>query len=156
MAVVTKYGDAARDPSVVPAVVIPSALTSARIRNFVSTLEVANGDSATSRLIFGALPSNARLFAAQAKIFCDAVAGVTDFDLGGVNDPDGLVDGADLHTAGSVSAVSAVAIEEYGLPLWKLLGYEADPGGSLEIAGTMNTAATGGGTITLVLPWALD
>jgi hypothetical protein len=156
MGVVTKYGDAARDPGVVPAVVIPSAQTSARIRNFVSTVEIANGDSIASVVYFGQLPSNARLVAALAKLFYDALTGVTDFDLGGVLTPDALVNGADIHLAGSSSAVAAIGIEKYTQPLWKLLGYTADPGGSLDIIGTLKAAATADGSITLALPWAFD
>lgn len=155
MGIVTRYADSARDPSVTPAPVIPSAITNGRGRALIGTVEVANGDSPTSTVNFGSLPSSARL-RPSGKIFYDALTGVTSFSLGDANYPNALVNAADIHLAGSASALSAVDIASYTQPLWKVLGYAADPGGSISIIGTLNQAATAAGTITLDLPWALD
>lgn len=148
MAVVTRYGSAAYNPSV------PSTLEGVErcghVKRLGTTLEIANGDSATSTLNFGAVASNARLCGHSTLRF-DALTGVTDFDLGTTGHVDLLVNGVDLHTAGSALAVSAVDIANLGKPLWQILGFAKDPGGSIDIIGTLNTAATAAGTITLEL-----
>lgn len=155
MGIVKKYADSARDPSVVPAPVIPSAIVNGRNRSLVGTVEIANGDSATSIVVFGSLPSSARI-RPSSKLFYDAITGVNSFSLGDASYPAALVNAADIHLAGSASAVSAVDIAKYTQPLWQILGYAADPGGLITLIGTLGFDATAAGTITLVLDWSQD
>lgn len=161
MAVVNKLGSAARDTTSPPITLIPAEVSGlGHISEFFSTGEIANGDSATSTLYFGEIPSNARIMRNSA-VDCDAVTGLTDFDLGlgqgfdigagVVKSVNCLIDGADLHLAASKSAVTNVDIANLGQTAWQLAGYADDPGGMLSVIGTLNQAATAAGTISLTL-----
>jgi hypothetical protein len=150
MAVVTKYASGYQDPSIKPADLIPAEETQGHNKSLVSTVEIANGDSATSKVYFGKLPSSARINT-NSVLEYDAITGVVSFDLGGANSVNALMAAADIHLAGAKDATSNVDIAKLNKPLWFLLGYAADPGGELDIFGTLNNAATAAGTITLSL-----
>jgi len=159
MSVVTKYASGAYDPSASPPTnPKPAAETQGHLRQLVSTVELANGDSATSQVFFGRVPSNARI-SILSRIDSDAVTSLTDFDLGvgqtaagafTMKDADCLINGADLHSAGNVG-LSAIDIADQTKALWQLAGYTDDPGGDLDIVGTLNAATTAAGTLTLSL-----
>lgn len=150
MAVVTKYASGAQDPTVKPQDLLPNEEIGGELKLLVSTVEIANGNSATSVVHFGKVSSSARI-SIRSRIDHDGITGLTDFDLGDASNPDGLVNGADLHTAGNKSAVSAIDIANLAKPLWELLGYTADPLTDIDLIGTLNQAATANGTITLSL-----
>lgn len=158
MAVKTYYGSGQYDPATKPRVPLPGEETQGHVKQLVSTKPLLNGDSATSTINFGSVPSNARIHP-LSLLSNDGLTSLVDFDLGigktvggtfTMKDADCLVDGADIHTAGTKNAVSAVAIENYRKPLWEIAGYSDDPGGDLDIVGTINTAGpTADGDVTL-------
>ena len=150
MAVIDRYASGYQDPAVKPADPLPVETVRGTMKALVSTVEITNGDSAASKQYFGKVPSNARL-SKLSRLDHDAITGTTDYDLGGVNDPDALIDGADIALAGNKDAVGIVNIVNLHKPLWVLLGYTTDPGGELAIFGTVKVAATATGTVTLTL-----
>lgn len=157
MGVVTKYGSAANHPDTKPPALITTGLKGGRIRTLFSHVALANGDSATSKIYFGKIPSNA-VIQPNALILTDAITGLTDFDLGGEGDAkDALVNGQTLASASrTISAVSAVAIENLGMRLWQLFGYDKDPGKDLDIIGTLNEATSAAGDVCVYLPYVVD
>lgn len=150
MAVVTKYGSGNQNPALNPQDPLPGAEINGTLKSLVSTVEIANGDSATSVVKFGKVHSSVRIHRGS-MIDHDALTGVNDFDLGVAGSVDKLVNGADITAAGNKSAVSAVNIDSLHKPLWEILGLASDPNTELEIIGTLNAAATAAGTITLSL-----
>jgi len=156
MAVVTRYASGIQDPAVKPADLLPSTEVAGHMKTLVSTLEAVIGDSATSVYKFGKIPSNARINT-NSLLEYDALTALVDFDLGEKTTKDCLIDGQDIHLAGSVDATKNVDIAKLNWPFWKIAGYAADPGGELEVIGTLNAAApTAGGTITLTLIYQVD
>ncbi len=61
MAVKSYIASGAYDPAALPRNPLPADETQGRSHELVSTQEIANGDSATSVINFGAVPSNARI-----------------------------------------------------------------------------------------------
>lgn len=156
MAVVTKYGSAARDPAVKPPLLIPAGIRNGKLRTLFSSVPIANGDSTNSVLHFGAVPSTARL-APNGLLLTTAITSLTDFDLGMAGAIDKLVDGQSLASASrTLSAVSAVAIADFAKPLWQVLGLAADPGGDIDIIGTLKADAGANGTLGLWLPYSVE
>lgn len=140
---------------------LPAEETEGHVKFLVSTQETANGDSITSTIKFGSIPSNARILR-NSTLDYDAVTGLTDFDLGigktigGVYDakaPKALINSADIHLAGS-KAMTALDIANLPKAAWELAGYTQDPGGNVEIRGTFNAAPSTAATITLTLLFA--
>jgi len=109
---------------------------------------------------FGRIPSNSR-FSGISKIYWDdlTTTGAPTFDLGlgsvdsnVTSDPDALSNGHDVTAAGSADAIAGIS--NYGLPAWDLVnGVTSDPGGELDVYGTVVDAATAGltGTVTVEL-----
>jgi hypothetical protein len=150
MAVVTKYGSGNQNPASNPQDLLPGAEINGKLTQLVSTVEIANGDSANSVLKFGKVHSSVRINR-DSKIDHDAITGVNDFDLGVAGNIDKLVNGADITAAGNKSAVSAVNIDSLHKPLWEILGLASDPDTEQEIIGTLKANATAAGTVTLTL-----
>lgn len=161
MGVKNYIASGAADPSNPKQQPLPAETTQGHVKVLVSTVEIANGDSATSTVKFGAIPSNARILRNSA-LDTDALTGVTDLDLG-IGKTDGgvltvknvncLIDGADVHTAGSKS-LSNIDLAALPKAAWELAGYTQDPGGKVDIVATLNAAATAAGTATLTLLFA--
>lgn len=155
MTVKAYIASAAYDPTVLPRNPLPAEETQGRVHHLVSTIEVANGDSITSTIKFGSIPSNARISRGSALDY-DALTSLTDFSLG-VGKTSGavmtvqsaacLIANADIHTAGS-KAFTAIDIANLAKPLWQIAGYSDDPGGDLDIIGVLNAASGAAGTIT--------
>jgi hypothetical protein len=131
-------------------------------RILVATVELAASDS-SSTISFGKIPSNARILAAS-KVYWDdlATSGSPTLDLGlkAVNanvttDDDCLNDGLALSavSTANVGAFVVKDIANVGLPAWDYVAnVTADPGGLLEVLGTVRDAATTAtGTVTLEL-----
>lgn len=109
---------------------------------------------------FGRIPTNARI-SSQSTVYWDDLttsgAPTLDLGLGSVDsnvtsDPDALSAGHDVTAAGSASALSDIA--NSGLPAWDLVAsVTSDPGGSLDVYGSIVDAATAGltGTVTVEL-----
>lgn len=150
MTVYTRYGNAVKDPAAINAVASIDA--EAQVRSAYSKISVAS-DGATSSHLLARLPSNCRLLPSSIAYF-SALTGLTSYDVGiGLNGTviSGkaavLVAAEDIHLAGNVSLVKAVAAGSLGKKLWEHAGYTSDPGGMLDIIGTVNNAASTTGTI---------
>lgn len=129
-----------------------------------STVELAAATAAGSTVKFGTIPSNARI-TGMSKVYWDdlttAGSPTLDIGLGAVDanvtdDPDALTDGLDISSAGSDEVVKDIS--NYGLPAWDYVnGVTSDPGGELEVYGTVADAAhTTTGTVTVELLGYLD
>lgn len=150
MAVVNLIGSNSRDlAGNAKADMVPGELNGGHRKSICGTAEIANGNSAASTILLGYIPSNARIDFAGSKVWMDAIAGVTDVDIGTVADPDCLMDGVDLHAGGAFNAVPTPVIANYDKPFYLLQsGVTADPLGKIAVYLTLKAAAGGAGTIT--------
>lgn len=148
MAVVAKYGTGSRDPSSLLA--IAGIFAAAEARTIVSQIAITNGDSIASTFRIGELPADAIIDPDSAYDF-EAVAGVTDLDVGfrypnggAVIDADNLVDGDDVSSAGSqtLKGHATLTTANGHKRAWELAGLTSNPGGNLEIYATLNAAST--------------
>lgn len=148
MAVVTKYSQAHPDPTTNAR---PKGIVAAgRVNSAIATLAVANGDSAASKLFVAKVPSWARI-APISTIRHSAITGLNSLDFGADDDPNGLAAALDVTTAGTKSAVAAVAVDSLHKPLWQLLGLAKDPMKEISLYLTMGAAAAAAGTIQVEL-----
>lgn len=150
MAVVTKYGNGYRDPASLLAV--DSVFSEGDPQVISSKHDIANGDSANSLLYVGQVPSNA-IIDPSSSYYYGAITGVNDIDLGFANDPDALVDGDDVSSAGSqtLAGHGTHTIARMPLRAWQLAGLSADPGGNLDVFWTLKAAATAAASLYTVL-----
>jgi hypothetical protein len=146
MAVVTKYGSGYKDPAAIRP--IDAVFAEGLDRTFTSKVTVANGDSIASVLLFGKVPSNA-LISPGSNLYLPAISGLTSFSLGFAAAPAALMSAVNIAAGGTFPAASAVNLSNYVQKAWQLATLTSDPGGMLDIVGTMNTAATAGGDIVL-------
>ena len=140
-----------------------------RVKCWVETVEVGNGDSVSSTYHMARLPSNARILG-MSKIYFDdlATAGSPTLDIGVYNisgsaitdDPDALNDGIDCATAaGSASLVKDIA--NHGKRLYEFVnGQTTDPKCDLDIKVKLLdadlSATPDGNTITVEIFYATD
>ena len=130
------------------------------VKVLVSTVELAaaaDGDT----IDFGKIPSTARPLGIS-KVYWDdlATTGSPTLDIGLKSylnnsvtaDPDALSNGHDVTSAGSGS-LAAVLAATVGDPAWDYInGVSSNPGGELEVYGSVDDAATTQtGTVTLEL-----
>lgn len=162
MTVKAYIASAAIDPNNPKQAPLPAEVTQGHHKHLCSTQEIASGDSATSTMKFGSIPSNARI-SRNSVLDHDAITSTTSFDIGLGKTVSGvytaqsvncLLAASDIHLAGS-KALSAIDIASLPLPAWQVAGYSADPGGRLDVVGTINVAATAAGTVTLTLDYAV-
>ncbi|MBI5112872.1 MAG: hypothetical protein HZA68_12965 [Rhodovulum sp.] len=148
MAVVTKYGTGIKDPAALKA--IDGVYAAATRRTIVSQIAITNGDSATSKFYIGDVPSDAVIDPDSVYDY-EAVAGVTDLDVGfyypnggAVIDADALVDGDDISSAGTqtLKGHGTLTTANGHKRAWELAGLSANPGGNLSIVATLNAAST--------------
>ena len=136
---------------------------SMNVKCLTSTVELA-GSASGSTVKFGTIPSNARIMA-SSRIYNDdlATSGSPTLDLGlgsvdsnVTSDPDALTNGVALSSAGSDTL--AIAIADAGLPAWDFVnGQTTDPGGLLDVYGSVKDAATNAtGTITVEIYYVMD
>lgn len=129
-----------------------------------ATIELAAA-SANDTISFGTIPSGARILG-QGLIYNDDLATngspTLDIGLGSVNsnitnDPDAINTGIALSSSTTTTSVIA-DLANAGLPAWDLVnGQTSDPGGELEVYGTVIAASTTQtGTITVELYGYLD
>lgn len=136
-----------------------------RVKSFQSSFAIVNGTHASGDVIyFGKVPSNAVIVPGGA-VECSAITGLTDFDVGligddGTTDADILLDGATLATAANKplhAGTSALAARKtFPKTAWQLAGYTADPGGMLDVIGTLNASPSASGTIALDFRFATE
>ena len=130
-----------------------------------STVEVpASSSGATIK--FGSIPSNARI-SSISKLEWDDLSttgsptldiGLASVDSNITSDPDALSNGHDITATGAAS-LAAVARAEWGKPAWDFVnGVTADPGGELDVYGSIVDAATAGltGTVSIEIYGYLD
>jgi len=155
MAVTTKYGKGYKNPSSVQ--LAEAVFAEGRMRCIQSgAIAIANGDSATSKIYFGKIPSNAVALAGLSTLKHGAATGVNDFDLGLEKDgatvsANCFADALDVSTAGAKDPCASIAVGDWGKRIWELLGLANDPGCEYDVVGTMNAAATAGASIALEL-----
>jgi hypothetical protein len=155
MGVVTKYGTGYKDPAALKAVdAIPAE---ARLLCFSSIAAIANGDSATSQIFLGRVPSNA-IILPFGRLDYSAITGLTSLDIGFASSVNALVAALSVAAAGTTvlgaGGGAGMGIAKLGLRAWQMATLAADPGGMLDIIATMNQAATAAGTLVLTLPYA--
>lgn len=162
MAVVVRIGSAAIDPAAKNPQPIPAEVREGHVKQLCSTVEIANGDNATSQVKFGPVPSNARLMR-NSTLDHDAITSLVSLHLGlgkvagGVltmQSANCLMNAQDVHLAGNKAAIGNVDIANLPKAAWELAGYADDPGGNLEVVGTLNNDTTAAGTLTLTLLFA--
>jgi len=164
MGVVNKYASSGVDPSVTPPSLKPVQTRAGHLKHLCGVYAVTNGDSATSTVDFGEIPSSCVIDPSSLLEFT-GLTGVTDFDigLGKKDDVNGyvaksvncLLDSADLHTAGS-KGLTGITPANRAKRAWEIAGYTSDPGGNLTVMGTQNTDATADGSLALTLNHATE
>lgn len=73
-------------------------------------------------------------------------AGVT-MSIGDATYPSGLVNALDVAAAGQADLLASKAASTWGDPLWKLLGYPADPAKNIRLRATFAGANAAAGTL---------
>ena len=147
--------------------IAPGKGDGATLKAKVSSVELAASASGDT-IDFGRIPSNARI-SSTSRVYWDdlATSGSPTLDIGirAVNsnlansdDPDALSNGHDLATATNAGASAVTDPANAGLPAWDFVASEtSDPGGVLEVYGTVKDAATTqAGTVTLELFYYVD
>lgn len=170
MAVVTTKSAHITNRDATPRVINNSAVADASLMGFIATVELANGDSIASKLLFGQIPSNA--VGEELKLYCDAITSAamdvgiyrTSGDGGAVVDVDfyasaqsiasAITTGTQIqHEADATDAGAGFGLADLEKPLWQRLGLTADPGVMYDIVGTLTAAATAAGTVGLRVTW---
>jgi hypothetical protein len=148
--VVTKYGTGAKNPTSLLA--ISALFAEAQVRMIASKIDIANGDDAASVFYIGKVPSNA-VIDPRSAYFHEAVAGVTDLDVGFANAAAALVDGDDVSSAGTqtLAGHATLTVPNMAKKAWELAGYTSDPGGMLDIIATLKAASTATKSIMFVI-----
>ena len=136
-----------------PARPAPSSLGGGRVHVWMDTVEVTAAASVGSLYYMARLPSNAVILPQSNVYWDDMGTGGATLDIGDANYADGLATDIAIDTsAGSSAFLEAEGIQNYGKMLWELLGYAADPGGTIDIALKLATAAaSAGGTLTVAI-----
>ncbi len=161
MAVVTTKSGGITNRDASPRVKINAILTEGILRENVGTVEVANGDSSTSKYVMFQVPSNARV--SQLLVYSDDIGTTTAGDIGlyqttanggAVVDADffasaislngGALNGSDVtHESGVYN------VDDAEKPLWNALGLTADPNLFYDVVLTLTADADAAGTFTL-------
>lgn len=126
-----------------------------RVRLARHQVDIANGDSASSTYEIARIQSHARLLRIST-LHTPGIGGLTDVDLGFADDPDALIDGANLTSAGTQAVMSAVPIGDEQHPLYALAGMTKDPKRDLSLFVTLNAAATAAGSLLLEAFYVVD
>ena len=135
-------------------------------KNLTASIELAAQATFPHTIVFGHIPSNARLLGSSMLYWDDLATATTTLDLGlgavdgnlvNADDPNCLSDGNDV-TSASTGSVAITAFADYGNEAWDFVASETtDPGGVLKVYATVADAlTTGTGTITLSLDYVID
>lgn len=160
MAVVDVKSTAITRQEATPKQKVPAYLAAGVLREFVGTVEAANGDSIGSTYRMVSVHSSWRV--SDIELFCDAItSGAADIGLYDTLDNGGAVVDADFF-ASAQSIASAITtgtrvqhesgvvnIDDIEKRLWEALGLTADPGKFYDICLTLTAATTAAGTISL-------
>ena len=124
-------------------------------------VEISPSASGTT-YYFGSIPTNARI-TSLSKISWDALTttGAATFDLGlasvkanVTSDPNALSENHDVTSLGTAGALNAAQAFGYSKHAWDYVsGVSTDPGGELDVYGTLKDAAVAGvtGSVTVEL-----
>lgn len=162
-AVVTTKSTAITNLDAAPRVKNNALIAHGKIREFVGTVEVANGDSIASILRMVRVHSAWRV--TDVLLFCDAITSaaadiglydVADVNAGAVVDVDffasaqsiasALLTGTQVLYEAAAGPADVANIEK---AIWQQLGLSADPGKWYDVALTLTAAATAAGTVSL-------
>jgi hypothetical protein len=157
MAVVDRNSDVIANIVAVPSVRNNAITSGGDLKQAIGIVSPANNDTEASVHRFVRVPSNARISDVKIAAADATTAGAynigfyrTEEDGGAVVDADALAAAFDLSGGpfywSSVLLVGVVTIAESNKPAWELAGLSSDPGGYLDIAGTISTTFNGGPT----------
>lgn len=156
MAVVNKRSATLPDLTAASPGQAPARIDHGTVRVSRHQADIANGDSATSTFEVARLPSRATILP-QSTLFTTGVGGLTDVDVGFAGDPDALVDGANLTSAGTVTRLNgAVALGDDKKMVWELAGLTKDPKEDISVFITLKTNASAAGTLVPVFFYSVD
>lgn len=162
MAVVTVKSGAITNRDSTPSVQSNALIAGGVLREFVGTVETANGDSIGSKYIFGSLPSNARV--SQILLYSDDIGTTTLADFGlyrttadgsAVVDADFFASAVDVKggalNASDITHEATVSydVDDAEKPLWSALGLSSDPGIMYDLVATLTAAADAAGTMSI-------
>lgn len=166
MAIVTRTGQGYANPTTSQAPL--AVFARAHLKAIVSTIAVANGDSATSVYKIGKVPTSAIIDPASL-VYASGIAGLTSMSFGvdasssqqqpanpigsWAASPALFVNAQDWHTAASFSLYGNVSVANYGKRIWELLGLSFDPGGEVDLIATVNQAAGAAGQLQFVVKY---
>lgn len=157
MAVVDRTSDLITNATATP-VVFNNSHSQGVLHEVVGIVTPAADDTQASVHRFVSVPSNCRI--SDVLISCADASTAGKYDIGvyyptgvsagAVIDVDAIADAFDLAGGpfydSSVRVVGVVTVAEMAYPLWQLAGLTADPGGYLDIVGTIDTTFNGAPT----------
>lgn len=73
-------------------------------------------------------------------LWFDAFGGTCTLNIGDASFPSGLASAIAIAAAGNAAAWKGFAASKMGMPLWKALGYAADPQTTIELLATIATS----------------
>jgi hypothetical protein len=160
MAIVTKYGTGYRNPNALLST--DGIYAEGRVRVIFSKAVLANGDSATSKIFLGKIPSSAIMLKQFSRVSTEAITGLTDVDIGlylngvaaGTGGAEIIANGQTFATAADVALLAGVTTPNLGLRVWELLGLTQDPGVEYDVVALLNAGAGAAGSFTVQL-WYL-
>lgn len=159
MAVVTTKSTQITNRDAQPRVLSNARVSKGDVTHARGVVAIANGDSATSKLLFCSIPSNA--VPMSVRVSSPDIGTTTAMDLGlyrntadggAVVDADFFASALALN-AGALSKSEAlyesgvVTIANGEKPLWELLGLSADPNVIYDVVGTLTGAADAAGSV---------
>lgn len=160
-AVVTTKSTAITNLDAAPRVKNSPLIAHGKLREYVGTVEVANGDSIASILKMVRVHSAWR--PTSVKLYCDAVTSAA-ADIGLYDIPDNGGAAVDVDFFASAQSIASAlsgteviyeaaagpaVIENIEKAFWQLLGLSADPGKWYDVCLTLTAAATAAGTVSL-------
>lgn len=149
-----------------PAVIKSRILQGATVHHCRGVVAIANGDSATSKYLFFAVPSNA--VPISVRVTAPDIGTTTTMDIGlykVTRDGSAVVD-ADAFTAAKVLNAGAIAKSESVAGnlqtvansekmLWELLGLTSDPQIPYDVVGTLVGAADAAGSVLIEMEYVV-
>jgi hypothetical protein len=167
MAVVTTKSAAITNRDSTPAVLNNARIEAGALKSAAGIVAIANGDSATSKLLFCQLPSNAVV--RSVRVSSPDIGTTTAMDLGiyqttqnggAVVDADHFASALSLNggalNKSEVANESAVYdVDDMEKPLWQALGLSADSQRMYDVVGTLTGAADAAGSVFVEVEYAI-
>jgi len=152
------YGSTAEDPTNTKAQIKSVQKLSGRLNSMIGTIALASAVAQNDRVLLGTIASNAVL-SSLGKVDFDAFGTGATLELGGdvnalAGSDNNLIAAGSIASAGSLSAMAAIAIQNREKYLWEQLGYTEDPGGTLEIWATLTGANPAAGDLAWEIIYA--